>query len=79
MVEQRSPKPLVACSNRVSPAKQKSRGYMASGLLFFYEMEEMLNVSYKLFNFLSKSSRMISISAVFFNALTQAPNIACLA
>ena len=32
MVEQRSPKPLVACSNRVSPAKQKSRGCMASGL-----------------------------------------------
>lgn len=37
MVEQRSPKPLVACSNRVSPAKQKSRGCKASGLFDFYE------------------------------------------
>ena len=35
MVEQRSPKPLVACSNRVSPAK-KSLGVCAFRLLFIF-------------------------------------------
>ncbi len=32
MVEQRSPKPLVACSNRVSPATK----YLTEGWIFFY-------------------------------------------
>ncbi len=48
MVEQRSPKPLVACSNRVSPASSKS-SYIATFfisvnnyIIFFFQLQAII-------------------------------------
>ena len=44
-VEQRSPKPLVACSNRVSPAKRIASGFPVAILFFirFYYKFQLKN------------------------------------